>query len=126
MKKIMWSLITFVLIIISGILSLSTYKQSSKEISTMVKNTSAYVQSNDWSSAKSQIEKIDKKWGQIEKKWTMLIDHLEIDQIEISLKKSQKYIETKNSSDSLAELANLQFMVEHIYDKESFKLENIF
>ena len=52
--------------------------------------------------------------------------HDELDMIETSLIKMSANIEYGTISDSIEELENLIFLVEHISDKEEFNIKNIF
>lgn len=79
-----------------------------------------------WSAAKSGMEDIQKRWKKTESIWALLTDHIEIDNIEMSMIKSSEYITARSPALSLAELSNLKYMLEHIYEKETFSLENIF
>jgi hypothetical protein len=125
MKKLIASLILLCLIIFSGILSMNSIKKSSDKITGMVKNTSDLVASGNWSNASKNMESIQGSWDKTEKLWGILVDHYEIDNIEMAMTKSRKYIETKDTSMSLAELDNLKLMIEHIYSKESINIKNI-
>jgi peptidoglycan hydrolase CwlO-like protein len=126
MKKLILAVVILLVIIFSGILSLNLYSKTSRQLSKMVDSTYDFVNSGNWDGATKEVENIEKAWDKIEGVWAVLIDHFEIDNIEMSLKKSKRYIETKDLPLSLAELENLKFMVEHIYEKEKFSLENIF
>lgn len=126
MKKLIISFIVLLLIIALGIISIRYMNTSSKSIAVKIERVSALINENKWESAKSQMKDLEKEWNSTEKTWALLTDHFEIDNIELSMLKSKEYIDTKNISLSLAELENLKFMVEHIYEKEKFSLKNIF
>jgi hypothetical protein len=83
------------------------------------------VASGNWSNASKNMESIKDSWDKTEKLWGILVDHYEIDNIEMSMTESRKYIETKDTSMSLAELDNLSLMIEHIYNKERINIKNI-
>jgi len=125
MKKVLFASAILATIIISGIVTLKFYYNSSHQISEMIEGVSDSINSGQWDKAKKQVDDIEKTWSKTERIWAMLIDHFEIDNIEMSLKKSKKYIENKDTSLSLAELETLKLMVEHIYKKEAFELNNI-
>ena len=126
MKKLLLALSIFVIIILFSILTMSSFKRSSQKISVMVEKSSKFISIGRWDDAQNQIVDIEKIWSKTEKTWALLIDHMEIDNIDVSLIKSKKYIETKNLTLSLSELDILKFMIEHISDKELFNLKNIF
>lgn len=126
MKKFVSALVILVIVLVSGVLSIRYFKSSSDQLVKSIENTSTLVSQENWSAAKTGVETIDKEWSSTEKTWALLTDHVEVDNIELSLKKSREYINTGSSSEAMAELEGLKFMVEHIYSKEQFNLKNIF
>lgn len=126
MKKLVLAIILFIIITAAGILSIKYFKSSSDDIVKNIEKTSALVRGSNWKDAQSQIADIDQEWKNTESTWALLTDHIEVDNIEMSLKKSREYIDSLNLSDSLAELESLKFMVEHIYEKEVINFKNIF
>jgi hypothetical protein len=81
--------------------------------------------SGDWGNAKARIASVNSDWKSTSKIWTALIDHIEIDNIDASLSKMEKYISVKDTSMALAEIATLQLFIRHIPEKEAFNLKNI-
>lgn len=126
MKKLLFSLVILVIVITSGILSIGYFKSSSDEIVTNIDKASDAVKTSNWKNASSSMKRIDDKWNMTEKSWSLLTDHIEVDNIEMSMKKTGEYIDSMDTAQSLAELESLRFMVEHIYEKEQFNLKNIF
>lgn len=126
MKKILLAAFMLGAIITSGLMAQNFYSRSSKKLSEKISVLTHQVTAEDWDKAGSEIEDIEKMWSKTEKKWSVLIDHFEIDNIEMSLKRTKKYIESKDKTLSLAELEGLEFMISHIYKKEEFNLSNIF
>jgi hypothetical protein len=119
-------MIVLVAILYSGLLSSKYINASSNSMTDMIDNASTMVEKGRWDDAVNQIQKLENRWDSSEGVWGILVDHFEIDNIAMSMKKSRKYIEAKSLPESLAELDNLKFMVEHIYEKERFNLKNIF
>lgn len=126
MKKFIFSIIALLIIIASGLITIKFFKTSSEQITESIERTSAMVTENNWESAKTHIDNIEKKWDKTEKTWALLTDHIEIDNIELSMKKSKQYIESNSGPLALAELESLKFMVKHIYSKELINMKNIF
>ena len=65
------------------------------------------------------------QWIKTQTRWTILLDHQEIDAIDISLKRLEKYVQTHNLSLSLAEISTVKQLVEQISNTEKFTLSNI-
>ena len=126
MKKFIISLIALLAIIVSSSMTVRYIHNSSSKIVESIEYASSLINNGKWIEAKSAIDDINSKWDDTEKSWALLTDHIEIDNIEVSMLKSKEYIRTKNLPLSLSELENLKFMIEHIYEKEKFNLKNIF
>jgi hypothetical protein len=125
MKKLLLAISILAAVIIFGILSINAYKKSSKNLSDMVSKTSDLAVAGKWSQARTMIDEVAGKWEKTGNIWSLLIDHFEMDNIEMSMEKSKKYIDARDTPLSMAELESLRFMIEHIYEKEAFSLENI-
>lgn len=125
MKKFIFSLLILAAVIAGSIYSTSTIKISAKKMEHSIEKTSDLASAGDWAGASGQLALTEKEWNKIEKTWAILVDHFEIDNIESSIIRSKKYIETKDKPLSLAELDNLKFFVEHIYEGELINLKNI-
>jgi hypothetical protein len=126
MKKFISSMILLVVIVLLGLLLTGYMKKSSEKLVDIIEDTSDLVNSGSWDMAKKRVDGLDERWDSTEKKWGILIDHFEIDNIEMAMIKSKKYIDTKDLPLASAELDNLKFMVEHIHKKELLDLKNIF
>jgi hypothetical protein len=113
------------IIIVSGLYSFNTLETSSKKIENQLVEVENSTLSEDWEKAKSWMDSVNSNWKTTSKAWTILIDNDEIDYIDESLSKMDKYILVKDKSMALAEIATLQLYIKHIPDKESFNIKNI-
>ena len=82
--------------------------------------------SNDWIAAENSLRNVSEKWSGIKNTWAILIDHMEIDNIDITLTRVEKYILCRDTSSALAEASALMKYIKHIPVKESLNIENIF
>lgn len=99
-----------------------TSSKLEKEISAIEKS----LQNNNWVSAGKNLEKMQKSWSKAKKAWTVMLDHSEIDNIDITLSRLSSYVKTKDLTLSLAETASLKQYIKHIPEKESTNISNIF
>lgn len=83
------------------------------------------VKQGEWAAADKLIGQFKSSWGNISNKWTILIDHQEIDEINTSVSRIDKYIETKDLPSFMAELAELRLLIEHVPAKEALNIKNI-
>lgn len=98
---------------------------TSKEIDTIAASLEESVKDEKWNEADNLLSQMQQKWSVTEPKWAILIDHFEIDNIDNSMTRMAKYIETKSSDDSLAELGALRKYVQHIPLKNALSIKNL-
>lgn len=114
------------LIVAGSIISSRTLENTSEKLQKHIVKVEEGATSGNWNMAKTNLDNIEKDWSKAEGVWTVLIDHTEIDNIENSLARMEKYINTEDRSLALGELSNLRQYVKHIPEKETFNIKNIF
>lgn len=125
MKPVFIILIITAAILVSGILTLQMLNSESERLHESLCTVEDYIDSQNWEKAEKALEKFHKKWDEVSRIWAMLIDHYEIDNIELELSQLSSTISSKDKSLSLSKLSALKTLVKHIPEKESFILENI-
>ena len=130
MKEICIIIVILVLIIGTAIWVQSylnnTTEQLLKDLKILEKELISSKEDNNRGNIVKKGNEIRNKWNKIENGWAIIILHDELDMIETSLIKMSANIEYGTISDSIEELENLIFLVEHISDKEEFNIKNIF
>jgi hypothetical protein len=114
-----------ILIILVDIASYNYLYASSNSIEKKLDVIEQDIKSEKWMSAKTNADDLEKIWGKISNKWAILIEHREIDDIDMSLSKLESFIETKDKDLSLSELKTLKELYSHIPSNEKLTLENI-
>ena len=109
-----------------GILSQGILSRSSIELGKEIVKVEENITANDWISATQCIKEVREKWDVTKKTWAVLIDHFEIDNIDITMTRVEQYIRCEDASSGLAEASALHKYVRHIPHKEILNLENIF
>jgi len=125
-KVIAIILFLLAVIIFSGIFMTNALSRSSEELGRKIAEIEKLAQSEDWDKTMEILDSLKEDWEKTKSTWSMLIDHIEIDNIETSLTKVSKYVEFKQAAYALAEISTLKQYIEHIPEKERFSLENIF
>lgn len=115
-----------IVIILSGILINSYLDKSSKIIENGIDRIEADIRERDWEAAKLDFTQVSSKWNKTKIIWSMLVDHIEVDNIDSTLSRIQSHIQTRDYSLSLSEISALRLFVEHIPEKEALSLKNIF
>lgn len=123
--------LTLVIVLTSVIISTSIYTytlllKSSDRLSGYIVNIENNSNNGNWANAKKNLNSLQEDWHKTHKTWTLLLDHLEIDNIDTSISRMSKYVETENISLTLSEAAALKQYINHIPEKEVLALKNIF
>ena len=125
MKKCIASCIAFIVIMALILVHSAAMMDMGKEIKKLSDNAEKYAEVEDWENVSLYMDKIKKEW---EKRslWTALtIKTNEIEQIEISLKQSEKYAKLKDKAKFIGEFTMFSNLVEHIPHQEGFHVEEI-
>ena len=115
-----------ILIILAGWANYLFLQHGSQELLAAVEQAKLAAEQEDWAKAASDLNRITTVWRKVEKYWPMLIHHEEMDRIEESMNKLKSYIRYEDTTQTMAELYNLNYYIRHIPEKEVFNLQNIF
>ena len=123
--------VTICIVIVIGILGLEFYTQDSTEktvgeITGIFTRIEESIVKQDVEQANNEIKIIADKWEEKQKKLAYYIEHDELEKVHTSIVKMRSYVETENFSEAMAELEDGKFVIEHIQEKNSFNLQNIF
>lgn len=118
-------IILVLLIIAAGLVVSAFLSSSSQKLESYIVKIETGIDLNDWVLVEQQLELLEKDWAETQLIWATLLDHIEIDNIDMTISKLKKYIETREIPLALAELAALRQYVSHIPKKEAFNIENI-
>ncbi len=126
MKTIITLAILLAVLICSGVYTVRMLHKDAGIIESQINRIEELVKKQDWAQVKEILSQVEEKWSGTEKTWTMLIDHTEIDYIDISLTKLKSYVEAEDTTLALGEIGVLRQYIRHIPEKESFRLKNLF
>ena len=128
----MWRDIIFCVIIIIVIVVLDFFIQdyiinSAEEMTIKLDNLKIEVLKKD----EDKINEVDTKevretWEERYKILASVIEHDELEKVEKNLTGIYSALESKELSDAISELDESMFILRHIKDKYSFKIENVF
>jgi len=62
----------------------------------------------------------------MEERFSYFLEHDELEKVDTEVKGLSSYIETEENNLALAEIEKSIFILEHIKEKNSFSLENVF
>lgn len=125
--KVWYIVICFVVLLITlTVISTDTIIGAVKCVENDLTKVYNYIKDNKYTLAKSTFNDTIHKWERYKKKWAMLIEHQEIDNIDEQIAKIRELLEQTNKDLLLSELSTLKFYIKHVEDMSLLKIENIF
>lgn len=125
MRTLAVVLITSFILIGFAMASNKFIQDSSRAMVSEMEKVESSLKNADWNKAYQELGTTTVKWEKTKYWWSILLHHQEIDNIDLSLERLSKYVETKGTSLSLAELAALKKLFDHIADTEALTLRNV-
>lgn len=118
-------------IIVISIIGLEIFTQNFtektvKEITGIFGKIEENISKQDIEQINNEVKNISSKWEEKQKKLAYYIEHDELEKVHTAIVTMKSYIETDNFSAAMAELEEGKFVLEHIQEKNSFNLQNIF
>ena len=128
----MWRDIVFCIIIIVVIITVDFFIQdyikiSAEEMTAKLDNLKEEV-SNQEEEKLNEVDtkKVRETWEERYKILASVIEHDELEKVEKNLTGIYSALENKELSEAISELDESMFILRHIKDKYSFKIENVF
>ena len=120
------TIIIIVIILLGG--SLASYRYVETRTQTMgalLGSVEDSITVHKWEGAQEQLKTAQQNWYNDATWWSIILDHQEIDNININMKRLETYIGIQDVSQSRGEITTLKLLFEHIHDTELFTLKNI-
>ena len=119
------------IIIVTGIIGLELFTQNFtektvKEITASFSKIGNEIVKQNIEQINIELENISDKWEEKQKKLAYYIEHDELEKVHTAIVTMKSYIKTNDFSSAMAELEEGEFVIEHIQEKNSFNLQNIF
>lgn len=125
-KTLIISLIGFFIIIVFSIFIQNYLQISSNKLVKKIEDLQILMDNDEIEEGLIIREELKDEWGETKKKWSALIDHNELDNIEETLRRIEVLIgKEEEKAELLSELNKVKFYLEHIPERESFVLENV-
>lgn len=118
-------------VIVIGIFGLEYYTQgftekTVNEVTDVFDKIEENISKKDIEQIDNEIKNIESKWEEKQKKLAYYIEHDELEKVNTAIVKMKSYVKNENFSEAMAELKEGKFVIEHIQEKNSFNLQNIF
>lgn len=79
----------------------------------------------NWQNAQRELDRTSGRWDKNKTWWTILLNHEEIDTIDLGMKRLEKYMTAEDKSLSLGEVSALMLLFDHIADSDQLTIRNI-
>lgn len=120
------TIISIVIILLAGSFTSYRYIQTTTHTSGQhLEGVEQSISAEKWEQAKNGLSSVRQDWDKNNTWWSILLDHQEIDTIDLSIRRLESFIENQDVTLSLSELSTLKLLFENIHDKEKFTLKNI-
>ncbi len=125
-KELIICIILVILIIIGDIVTQNYTKKTVNYITEKLESLKQSLQEDSKENANEEISKIDEKWQEVHDKLAYYIEHDELEKVETDFTACKSLVSTGDYGQAISELEKMAFVLEHITDKYSFNLVNIF
>ena len=125
-KELVICVILVILIIIGDIVTQNYTKKTVNYITGELESLKQSLFEKDDDKADKEISKIDNKWKEVHDKLAYYIEHDELEKVESNFTACKSLAKTREYEQSISELEKTVYVLEHITDKYSFNLVNIF
>ncbi|MDD2574244.1 MAG: DUF4363 family protein [Bacillota bacterium] len=126
MRSILIIVITLSLILGAGFYTISEVSGTAEVLLSHCIRIRSDIEGGQWEDARHRLKEFDTFWNDSKPVWTILINHKEIDNIDMALVKINEYLKSGEKGLALGEVASLELLIRHIPEKEKVTLENIF
>lgn len=118
------------IVILALLLGFGTYAyyyldSTANELLVMAERIEKNVANEEWQQAESNFSKLHAEWERTITKWTILIDHIELDQINTSMSRTKQFMDTRDLSGFMSEMAELKLLIKHVPEKEALNMKNV-
>ncbi|AET70627.1 hypothetical protein Desor_5243 [Desulfosporosinus orientis DSM 765] len=83
------------------------------------------IYTEKWQAANEELAIVQENWNNNGTWWSVILDHQEIDRIDLAIERLRKFIESKDPALSLGEVTSLKQYFDFIHDNERLSLKNI-
>ena len=86
----------------------------------------AYNNDEDKEIISEKFKELEEEWHNIYEKVTFYLEHNELEKVETRIANIRADVETEEKEDCIASIEECKYVLEHIEEKEDFKIQNIF
>jgi len=119
-----------VILLLAAVLAFSLYSVDSlhRDVRAMTSGFDRMeksIEDGRWDAAAEGLAEVRRNWSGSKDRWAIIIDHREIDDIDMAITRITKYIDMRDQPLAAGEAAILEQLFMHIPEKEKVNLKNI-
>jgi hypothetical protein len=126
MKHIVIIVLSLVFILGVGFWTLNQVSHSAYILLSQSQRIEENINKHLWDASKESLNNLKSTWKKAKAIWTILLNHTEIDNIDLAIVRIEQFINARETGLALAEISSLKLLFKHIPEKEKLTLENIF
>ena len=129
MKFLKEYFIIFIILIIVGYINYLTDKDLKSQISWMrdgIASIENKINEENKDKAKKEFEELHNKWSDITEHLELFVDHNELEKISSDIIKIDANLKVDENEELIENIYDLQFMLDHIEQKNKLNLRNFF
>lgn len=100
-------------------------RDSAEQVCVTLSAVEEALAAEDWAAAEQGIGRVEAEWQELVPRWAMLIDHQEMEDVEICLVDLKSSVRRRDLQEALKEAAELEYFLRHTPDAERPAWENI-
>lgn len=125
MKPLLLIILPLSLFLLLAAVAHGRLKRDTDALRTHLEEVLAAVEQSDWALAHKAMDGAQARWQPSKDLWKAIVDHMEVDRIEMSFTRAEAWIALQQQKDCQNELAALIQMLRHVPEKERLTLSNI-
>lgn len=125
-KELIICIILVIFIIIGDIITQNYTKNTVNYLTGELENLGKSLSAKDDNKAYEKISEIDNKWKKAHDKLAYYIEHDELEKVETNFTACKSLAKNGEYEQAISELEKTVYVLDHITDKYSFNLVNIF
>lgn len=126
MKVVIATVLILIAFFIGALVFMNYVQVNCDKLLSQVEELDSALANEDWDNVNEKLQIVKEGWRSMKHILELYIEHYDMDRAEVALAKMNKYIDNKEKTLVLGEVAELKFVIDLIKKKEAFKLSNLF
>ncbi len=126
MRGILIVIVTTTAIVLLGTTTLHYLDRTAIDLANQLLTIQGAILQENWALAEERLNEALTRWEELQPLWSILINHKEVDEIQMTLERGKEFIRGRDKNSAAAEIAVAKLLLEHVPEKERLSWSNIF